>query len=120
MFSSLSITWNAVAKSLAKINSVENRGDYVVTLTEGDLVAKVYHTYGAKRLRRNVRFELSALSADPLLTGQYVPVSMTAQVFIDVPKGNAIPVATQKYALTALADWLKAGTNADQFLAGEN
>lgn len=119
-FADMSITWNTVAKTLARVSTSENRGEYLINaLTEGDLRTSIGHLYN-KRTRRTVRFDLSAISADPLLTGAYVPVSMSAYVVLDVPKGTAFSAATQKIALTALADWLKASTNADRFIAGEN
>lgn len=118
-FSDFSITWNAVAKVLPRVSTSENRGEYALTVTEGDLKGSIGHLYN-KRTRRTARFDLSAISADPLLTGAYVPVSMSAYVVLDVPKGTAFSAATQKIALTAMADWLKAGTNADRFIAGEN
>lgn len=119
-FSDLSITWNTVAKTLPRISTSENKGAYAINgLTEGNLKGIVSHLYG-RRIRRTVRFDLSAIAADPLLSGVNTPVSMSAYLVVDVPKGDVFSVATQKIAVIALADWLKASTNTDRLLVGEN
>lgn len=119
-FTTMDLTWNTVAKVLPRISTSENRGDYAIDgLTEGNLRATISHLYN-KRTRRTVRLDLSANAADPLLTGVYTPISMSVYVVADVPKGATFTPAQQKIVVTALADWLKAGTNTDKFLAGEN
>lgn len=119
-FTDLSVTWNTVAKTLPRISTRENAGDYFLTVTEGDLTGRLQHIYASKRTRRTARMDLSAVAADPLLTGVYLPVSMSAIMTVDIPKGNSISVATQKVAVNALCDWLQASTNLDRLLAGEN
>lgn len=119
-FTDLSITWNAVAKTLPRISTKENYGQYAIdNLTEGNLKGSVAHFYN-KRTRRVVKLDLTAIAADPLLTGTNVPVGMATYLVIDLPKGNYFSSATQAIAVKALADWIKAGTNLDRVIAGEN
>lgn len=119
-FTDFTTVWNTVSKVLPRVSTSENKGEYAMDgLTEGNLRTSISHLYN-KRTRRTVRYDLSANAADPLLTGVYTPISMSAYLVLDVPKGTTFTPAVQKIAVIALADWLKASTNADRFIAGEN
>lgn len=110
------ITVNTVAKSCPRVNT----GDLTSTYKEatGEFTFRVSHQETAKRVRRMVRLDQKKVAADPLTAtnsyqtaGVYLVVDEPIVGFSDVELG---------YLVTALKDWLIAGTNVPKMLASES
>lgn len=112
----ISITINAVAKSLAR-TTLDGRAGTFESAADG-LVAKVSHVI-KKRASRMVRLDRTVLRADSL-TGLNVPVTDSIWLVYNAPTGLTVPLAEQKNMLNALADWIKVAGNQDKFLNGES
>ncbi len=113
-----SVTINGSAKTLPRTSSGANSGQF----TTADQLDKlsISHQYG-KRVRHLIRLDDSKIASDPLMSGQSIPVSMSAYLVVDVPTVG-YSQAEQAYVVNALTAYLTASTNAKvtQLLGGEN
>jgi hypothetical protein len=113
-----SVTINAVAISLPRTSSGDNKGAF--KSNDGNTGLSVSHQYG-KRIRRQIRLDSSKVAADPLLAGVNVRASMSAYLVVDTPV-TGYTVAEAKQVVDALVAYLAASTGArvTQLLGGEN
>ncbi len=111
----LSVTVSTVAKSLPRIGSSLNSGSF--RMDTGEYELKIQHNQG-RRNRSQVTLVSSKIVTDPFASDRNIPVSMSTAVYIDTPASGytAAEVAAQ---LIALADWLKASTNAAKLVGRE-
>lgn len=112
----ISVTYNAVAKTLSRINSGDRWSSYE-DITSG-LKLKISHVIKS-RASRMVRLDRTVLRADPL-TGLNVPVTDSCWVVYNAPAGLTVPLADQELMLDALGDLLKTEGFQDKFLNGES
>lgn len=112
-----SVTINAVANTLPRISSGENRG--VFQKDDGTVKMTVSHSYG-KTTRRVVRLDHSKIAVD-VFTADNARFSMAAYLVVDVPT-TGYTVAEQKQIVDALTSFLTAssGAKVTQLLGGEN
>jgi len=113
-----SVTINSIAKSLARVSSGVNSGQFKTS--DGLDALSVSHQYG-KRVRHMIRLDDSKIATDPLMAGQSIPVSMSSYLVVDVPTVG-YSVAEQKQVVDGLVAYLTASTGArvTQLLGGEN
>jgi len=98
-------------------SSVYKLGTSVTNFT-GECTLTVSHQY-KRRNRFVVRLDFNTNTADPFVPANYVRTSASVYVVIDVPADNTIPYTTTvAYMVTALADWLKAGTHTADVIGG--
>lgn len=112
-----SITVNAVAISLPRTSFGANSGAF--TSADGNVIETVSHTYG-KRTRRSLRFDLSKVAPDPLVSAQNIKYSMSAYLVVDVPV-TGFTVAEAKQLIDGMMTYLTASSGAKitQLLGGE-
>jgi hypothetical protein len=105
-----SITVNAVAQSLPAVSRSANSSTY----QKDDATYKlgISHSYGKTRTRRVVRVDAKKISADPLVAAQNLEYKFVAYLVIDEPI-TGYSVTERKDIIVAIADWLKASTNAN-------
>jgi hypothetical protein len=113
---SITVTINAVAKTLNRITLDGRTGSYE-SVADG-LAFKISHVI-KKRASRMVRLDRTALRSDPL-TGMITPQTDSIWIVYNAPAGLTVPLAEQKHLLTALADYIKVAGNQDKFLNGES
>jgi hypothetical protein len=106
-----SLTINTVATSFPKISSEQNRSVYLTA--DGAYRLTISHQYNKNRNRRLVEVFQKKISADPLVTAQNLEYQLKVQLIIDEPVTIGFTVTERQYIVTALADWLKASTNAN-------
>lgn len=113
-----SVTINGSAKTLPRVSSGTNSGGFKTA--DGLDALTVSHSYG-KRARHLIRLDDSKIASDPLMSGQSLPVSMSAYLVVDVPLVG-YDQTQQKYVVDALVAYLTASTGArvTQLLGGEN
>lgn len=111
-----SVTVSAVAQSLPRTGSSLTGGKF--KKDDGSYVLGVSHTEG-RRIQHRVRLDNSKIVVDPLASDRNLPVSMSTFLQVDVPLTgySAAEIAAQ---VIAIADWLKAGTNAAKLVGGES
>ncbi len=112
----ISVTINAVAKSLSRVNSGDRWSSY--ELAADGLAFKISHVI-KKRASRMVRLDRTVVRVDAL-TGLSTPVTDSIWIVYNAPAGLTVPLAEQKYMLTAIADYIKVAGNQDKFLNGES
>lgn len=104
-----SVTVNAVAQSLPRTGSSLNSGRF--SKDDGTYVLTVSHSSG-KRNQHKVQLVSNKIVTDPFTSGRSLPVSYSIFLTLDVP-----PVGFTNTdminGIVALADWLKASTNAN-------
>lgn len=110
-----SVTINAVATSLPRIGAGSDTGRFA--LADRTVNLAVSHSTG-RRIQHRVRLDNSKIIVDPLSSTRNLPVSMSAYLVVDVPLVG-YSVAEMGYQVTAVADWLKAGTNTAKLLGNE-
>lgn len=112
------VTINAVATSLPRVSTEKDAASYKTA--DGLVKLSVSHQYG-RRVRHMVRLDQSKIVADPYLTGQNIPASMSAYIVIDVPTVG-FSTTEQKYLADALTGYLAASSGAivTKVLGGEN
>lgn len=113
-----SVTINAVANSLPRTSSGENKG--VFSKDDGTIREEVSHQYG-KRTRRMFRIDHSKIAADPLISAQNIKHSMSFYVVVDVPV-TGYTITEQKQIIDGFLAQLNAssGTLITKFLGGES
>lgn len=113
-----SITVATVAKTLPRVSADANSSTY--RSSDAAQTLTVSHTYG-RRNRSTMRLMFAKTAADPLVTGTNVRYSTSVNLTIDrEPTGWTTQELVDQ--LVALADYLKASTNAaaTKFVGGEN
>lgn len=112
-----SVTISGSAKSLARTSSTENGAKFATSDRAHRMV--VTHNYG-RRQRHTVRFEVDSLTANPLITGQYVQGSMSCYLVADLP--NGYDTATAKAVIDGFLANLTAstGANVTKLIGGES
>jgi hypothetical protein len=113
-----SVTINAVANSLPRVSSGENKGAF--RKDDGLVSLSISHTYG-KRTRRLVRLDHSKIAADPLMASVNVRLSAAVYLVVDLPE-TGYTVAEAKQLVDGLTAYLTAssGARATQLLGGES
>jgi hypothetical protein len=73
-----------------------------------------------RRNQHKIRLDHSKIVTDPFASDRNVPVSMSVFLTVDAPP-TGYTNAEQQQIVTAVADWLKASTNAatDKLIGGE-
>lgn len=110
-----SVTVNAVAQSLPRTGSSLNAGTF--QSAAADYKLGVTHSLG-RRNQHRARLDNSKIIVDPLASDRNLPVSMSTYLVVDVPV-TGYSTTEVKQQIIALADWLKAGTNADKLAGNE-
>lgn len=110
-----SITVNAVPKSMPRISSGESQSVYKTA--DDEFSMRISHQTSKSRKRRMVRIDQKVVAADPLTAentyqtaGIYLVVDEPEFGFSDTELG---------YLVSALSDWLAAGTNTAKLLGSE-
>ncbi len=112
-----SVTVNAVAQTLPRTGSSLTSGKF--TKADGSQTLTVTQAVG-RRNQRKLRLDHQKIVTDPFASDRSIPVSMSVFLTIDTP-----PVgysnAEMAQQVIAVADWLKASTNAntDKLIGGE-
>lgn len=112
-----SVTVNAVAQTLPRVGASLTSGKY--TKADGTQSLTVSQATG-RRNQHKVRLDHQKIVTDPFASDRNIPVSMSVFLTIDVPAtGYTNAEVTQQ--IIAVADWLKASTNAntDKLVGGE-
>lgn len=110
-----SVTIATVANSLPRTGTSLNQSKY--SSSDRTKVLSVTQTNG-RRNQSRVRLDNSKIVTDPLASDRSLPVSMSVYLVADTPLTG---YTTQEVIdqVVALADWLKAGTNAAKLVGGE-
>jgi hypothetical protein len=113
-----SVTINAVAQSLPRVSSGEDKGAF--RKDDATVGLKVSHSYG-KRVRRVIRLDHQKVATDPLVPTQNAPYSMSISLVVDAPPVG-YTVAEQKQIVDGLTAYLTAssGANVTKLLGGES
>jgi len=120
MFSdTLSLTINAVAKTLSRVDGTGGRGVFR-NVTEGLTTTISQSETKANRRIMGVRIDHKKLAADPLLTGVNRAVSASVRLVADYPNSGVYTVAEMEDHLEALAIWLSVQGNRDKLINGES
>lgn len=90
----IAVTINAVAISLPRVATGENKSRYI----SGDGLYQVSasHQYGTQRIRREIRIEASKIAADPFRETQNVERSMSFYWVFDLPEWGYTPVEAKQ------------------------
>jgi hypothetical protein len=112
-----SVTVATVAKSLPRIS--QNGGTAIYREATSDPYQLRITQKEGKRANRLVKLSSKKVSSDPYLPSTNVDVLCHVTVILDAPPAG-FTVQDQIDLLTAMADWLKAGTNASKLTSGES
>lgn len=113
-----SITIDATPVSLPRTSV----GDHSASYTKDDetLTLKVNHQATKNgRVRRQVRLDVSKISADPFIAGQNREVAATAYLVVDEPTDGAFTNAELLSHVKGLLGWCT-DANVNKVLAGES
>jgi hypothetical protein len=113
-----SVTINAVAQSMPRVSSGDNKGTF--RKDDATVELAISHQYGS-RTRRMIRLNHSKIAADPLMASVNVKLSASVYLVVDTPSvGYTITEAKQ--IVDALTAYLTAssGAKATQLLGGES
>jgi hypothetical protein len=112
------VTINAVAQTLPRVSSGENKGSFRKDDTTVELL--ISHAYG-RRNRRSIRLNHNKIAVDPLIPTNSVPYSMSVTLVVDTPTVG-YTVAEAKQVGDALVAYLTAssGANLTKVLGGES
>lgn len=115
-----SVTVNAVAQSMPRIGSGDNRG--VFQKDDATYKLDLSHTYDRGRARRLVRFTNSKVATDPLLSGVNTRVSANVYMVIDHPTNGTYTNAELKLIVDGFLAYLTAssGANVTKIIGGES
>lgn len=113
----ISITINAIAKSLARTGTGLDQGSFSTSDRSHRL--SVAHSYG-RRNRRVMKLQVDSLVANPLISGQNVNQTMSCHLVIDTPPGY--DATTAKQVVDGFVAYLAASSGAavTKVLAGES
>lgn len=111
------ITINAIAKSLNRTGSGSDSSGYAT----GDRAFRVTigHTYG-RRTRRVIKMVHDTLTANPLVTGQYVSGSVSVHLVVDAPSGYDATLLKQDVDGFLAYLTASSGANVGKLLGGES
>lgn len=110
-----SVTVNTVAKSLPRTGASLNTSKYQTA--DKAIALSVTQTSG-RRSQSRVRLDDSKIVIDPFASDRSLPVGMSVYTVVDTPlTGYSSTEIVER--IIALADWLKAGTNAAKLVGGE-
>lgn len=105
-----SVTVNAVAQSLPRIGTLApNSGRF--QKDDASYVLTLSHVVG-KRTQRKLRLDHSKIITDPFASDRNIPVNSSIFVTLDAP-AVGYTNAELVNMIVAVADWLKATTNAN-------
>lgn len=112
-----SVTVNAVAQSMPRTGSSLTSGKFAKA--DGSYSLTTSQSTG-RRNQHKVRLDSNKIIVDPFASERNLPVSMSIFLTVDVPPVGFSNVE-QEQLVTALADWLKASTNANtiKLIGGE-
>lgn len=113
-----SVTVLTVAQTLPRVSTGENSATY--TEADNNYSLSVSHQYG-KRTSRALRLRNRKIAADPFVSGTQKEYTQTCSVVVNTdPLGFSLAEVVGD--LIALADYLKANTNAiaTKFASGES
>ncbi len=102
------VTVNTVAQSLPRVGTSLTSGRY--SKDDGTYVLTVSHASG-KRNQHKVRLDVNKIVTDPFASDRNIPVGASVFLTLDTPPTGFTNAELVTY-LTAVADWLKASTNA--------
>lgn len=112
----ITVTINAVAKTLARISQDGRQGSF--ELGADGLNFKISHVI-KKRASRMVRLDRTVNRVDAI-TGLSTPQTDSVWLVYNAPAGLTVPLAEQKHMLSAMADKVKETAFQDKFLNGES
>lgn len=104
-----SVTVSGTAISLPRTGSSLTSGTF--GSPDGATVLTVSHQIG-KRVRRAATLTINKVVPDAITPSVNTPVNMSVSIVVNAPK-TGFATADQVAAIVALADWLKASTNAN-------
>jgi hypothetical protein len=104
-----SVTVNAVAQSLPRTGTSLNAGTYAKE--DGTYKLTLSHSQGKRNLHK-LRLDSSKIVVDPFASDRNLPVSASLLLTVDAPP-TGYTNAELVQLLVAVADWLKASTNAN-------
>lgn len=118
------VTVNAVAQSLLRTESGENRGQF---RHENDSYRlTISHDYGKTAIRRMVRLDHNKVVPDPLFPQQNVPYTAGVWLVVQEPASVGVAVGYTNAELKQIVDGFTAWTTANsssvvtKLLAGES
>lgn len=111
-----SITVNAVAKSMPRIST--GATDALYRTADEVFQMRISHQTSKGRKRHMVRVDQTVIAADPL-TAENASQKAGVYLVIDEPSFG-FDDTTLGYLVTALKDWLIAGTNVAKILGSES
>lgn len=114
----ISLTINAVAKTLARVDGTGGRGVFRNT-TEGLRFTITQSETKARRSIMGVRIDHEKTAADPFLTGVSRPFSASVRLTADYPN-LGYSAQDKEDHLEALAIWLSVQGNRDKLINGES
>ena len=112
-----SVTYNAVATSLPKVDSGNRRGVY--ESADNTLRLTVTHTNG-KRERSEVRLDHKKNATDPLDPTRNRPYDMSVYLVVNRPFNVGYTDAEAQLVYDALVAWVSNATNKGKILAQES
>lgn len=110
-----SITVNAVPKSLPRISAGESQSVYKTA--DDEFQMRISHQKTKTRVRRMVRIDQKVVAADPL-TAENTYQTAGVYIVVDEPEFGFTDTVLG-YLVTALKDWVVAGTNTAKLLGSE-
>lgn len=114
-----SVTVDTIPVSLPRVSTSDGKSVY--RKSDGIVELQVTQNLSGKRNRRSLRLTNNKVSADPFTPSVNVPSFVAVTVTIDEPK-MGWTLAEKTALVVALADYLKASTNANttKLLGGES
>jgi hypothetical protein len=111
------VTISGASKSLNGTTKTDNGSRFATPDRSHRLL--VSHNYG-KRQRHTIRLEVDSLTANPLVTGQYVQGSYSVYLTVDMP--NGFDTTAAKAGVEGLLAKLSATSGADitKLIGGES
>ncbi len=113
----LSVTYNAVATSMPKVDSKGRTGVY--ESADNALVLTIANTVG-KRERTEVKLHHSKTSADPLDPTRNRPFGMDVYLVVNRPVNDGYTDAQAQLVYDALVAFVSNTTNRTKILGGES
>jgi hypothetical protein len=114
-----SVTYNAVAQTLPRVSTLENRSSY--KKDDDSLKLDLSTSPSKSRVSRAARLYHQKTVSDPLIPANSMLTSMSVSIVINEPK-LGYSVADRKLVVDALVAWASAnsGANITKLLGGEN
>jgi hypothetical protein len=111
------VTINTVAQTLPRIRSDLYGAEYMKA--DGNVEVQISHNSNGKRRRHLFRLSQKKVAADPFIPAQNVEISASVHIVVDEPVVG-FDDTELGYLVTALKDWVAAGTNTARFVGGES